>query len=104
MDTDELSENAYSLIVQAARGSDTLKAQLGALNRDFKTEDDWLRGVQIHLQGIIKDPMGYVEYWGLDQIEDVSAKGIRALALKLCYQTSLVLATPQKERGIRQWC
>ena len=45
MDTDALSEMAYGIIVQAARISDTLKAELGALSGNYDKEDDWLRGV-----------------------------------------------------------
>ena len=40
MDTDDLSEKAYTIIVQAARLCDTLKAELGALS--LACEDDVL--------------------------------------------------------------
>ena len=44
MDTDELSEMAYDIIVQAAQISDTLKAELGALSGHYDKEDNWLQG------------------------------------------------------------
>ena len=46
MDTDDLSDKAYGIIVAAAMVSDTLKADLGALSSRYKTEDEWLRGVR----------------------------------------------------------
>jgi len=45
MDTDDLTEMAWDLIVRAARVSDTLKAELGAMACQFQSEDKWLQGV-----------------------------------------------------------
>lgn len=64
---------AYGIIVQAARVSDTLKAELGALSRDYNIEDDWLQGVQKHFQAILTDPKSYVEFWNLEEEEGVTA-------------------------------
>jgi hypothetical protein len=62
MDTDDLTEMAWDVIVRAALVSDTLKAELGALARQFKSEDEWLRGVQAHLEEIIEDPDEYADF------------------------------------------
>jgi len=45
MDTDDFSARTTTIIVQATRVSDTLKAELGALNSQYSHEDGWL-----HLQ------------------------------------------------------
>jgi hypothetical protein len=42
VDTDELTEMAWEAIVRAACVSDTLKAELGAMARQFQSEDEWL--------------------------------------------------------------
>jgi hypothetical protein len=42
MDTDEFSEMTYGIIVRAARISDTLKAELGALSGRYISENGWL--------------------------------------------------------------
>ncbi|MDY0261893.1 hypothetical protein [Syntrophotalea acetylenica] len=47
---------AYAILRQAAQVSDTLKAELGAMSRDHRHEDDWLCGVQKHLRGIQAHP------------------------------------------------
>ncbi|WP_158513970.1 hypothetical protein [Syntrophotalea acetylenica] len=56
MDTDDFSDIAYAILRQAAQVSDTLKAELGAMSRDHRHEDDWLCGVQKHLRGIQAHP------------------------------------------------
>ena len=83
MDTDDLSEKAYGIIVHAARMCDTLNAELGALSCECKTEGDWLDRVQNHLRKIVKDPSGYVDYWGLDEEEGIDKSKMRTIARKL---------------------
>jgi len=61
MDTDDLTELAWDLIVRAARVSDTLKAELGAMASRFQFEDEWLCGVRAHLKVIADDPDEYVD-------------------------------------------
>jgi hypothetical protein len=103
MDTDDFSEMAYSIIRQAARVSDTLKAELGAMSRDHRHEDDWLRGVQKHLRGIHAHSGDYVDLWSLEEFEGVNSAKIRALAIDLLNQITEVLATPLEQRGHREW-
>jgi hypothetical protein len=102
MDTDVFSDMAYSIIVQAARDSDTLKAELGALSRNYKNEDDWLHGVQKHFQAILSDPNAYVDFWNLEEEEGVTATRIMDLASQLNDQVDIVLGTSLKNRGKRE--
>lgn len=83
MDTDDLSEKAYGIIVHSARGCDTLKAELGALSFECENEDAWLDRVQIHLKKIAKDPENYVDYWDLEEEEGIGASQVKKLALDL---------------------
>jgi len=99
MDTDDLTEKAYEIIVAAARVSDTLKAELGALSRHCDHEDDWLRGVKAHLQAIAEDPEDYVDSWSLDECEGVSPKTMGNLAARLCRKVDEVLGMPLMERS-----
>ncbi|MDX8406900.1 MAG: hypothetical protein R8L58_00785 [Mariprofundaceae bacterium] len=103
MDTDDLSIMAYRVIVHSARGSDTLKAELGALSRNYKNEDDWLRGALDHLQEIAEDPGAYVDYWNLEEEEGLSATSIQKIAMELNDQLQSILATPLNDRGKREW-
>ena len=66
MDTDDLTEMAWDVIVRAARVSNTLKAELGAMASQFQSEDEWLQGVRAHLKEIADDPADYVESWDLE--------------------------------------
>ena len=103
MDTDDLSDMAYDIIIRAARVSDTLKAELGALSSDYKNENGWLRGVQEHLKEILEDPEDYVDSWNLEEEEGVTAARIRELADQLYQQAGVVLSTPLKDRGVPDW-
>ena len=99
MDTDDFSEMAWEVLVQAAQVSDTLKSELGALSKQYINEDDWLRGVQDHLEEIIAFPEEYVEFWGLEECERVTAAMLCELAEELNRQVEKVQATPMDERG-----
>jgi hypothetical protein len=103
MDTDELSEMAYDIIIRAARVTDTLKAELGAMSSKYKSEEEWLRGARNHLKGIINDPEEYAEYWNLQEDEGITPKEIKKLAENLLRISEIVLVTPIKERGSRDW-
>jgi hypothetical protein len=103
MDTDDFSEMSYDIIVRAARTSDTLKAELGALSGRYKSENEWLRGVSRHLKKIINDPQEYVDYWNLQEKEGITPEEIKKLADNLFRVSEIVLVTPIKERGTRDW-
>jgi len=103
MDTDDFSDRAYAIIVQAARISDTLKAELGAMSSRYSNEEDWLRGAEKHLRGILAHPQDYVDLWSLDEFEGVTPAQIRELATRLLDQIPEILAMPLEQRGHREW-
>ena len=103
MDTDDFSDMAYAIIVQAARVSDTLKTELGAMSSRYSNEEDWLRGAEKHLRGIQAHPQDYVDLWSLDVFEGVTPAQIRELATRLLNQIPEILATPFEKRGQREW-
>jgi len=99
MDTDDFSEMAWSVIVQAAEISDTLKSEIGAMSCNYKNEDDWLRGIQAHLLEIIEDPIEYLDYWNLEKEEGVTVLKISDLGSGLYRYVDEVLSTPLIKRG-----
>ncbi len=103
MDTDDFSDLAYDIIIQAARVSDTLKAELGSMARDYGQEEDWLHGAEKHLRGIQAHPQDYVDLWSLDEFEGVTPIKIQELATRLLRKISEILATPQEMRGQREF-
>ncbi|MEJ2110483.1 MAG: hypothetical protein P8Z37_11345 [Acidobacteriota bacterium] len=103
MDTDDFSEMAYDIIVRAARTSDTLKAELGALSSRYKSENEWLRGVSKHLKKIISAPQEYVDYWNLEEEEGIMADRIKKASEDLLQRIDRVLMTSLSERGSSRW-
>lgn len=103
MDTDDLTEMAWGIIVSAACVSDTLKAELGAMASRFKTEDEWLRGVRVHLLEICEDPDEYVDAWDLENAEAVTATMIGSFAAELRNRVDSILSTSMDKRGSRSW-
>ena len=103
MDTDDLTDMAWGVIVSASQVSDTLKAELGAMASRFKTEDEWLRGVRAHLVEIFEDPAEYVDFWDLENAEAVTANMIGSIAAELRDRVDTVLSTPMSKRGSRSW-
>ena len=83
MDTDDLSDNAYEIIVHAAKVCDTLKTELGVLSYDCENEDIWLEKVQARLNEITKDPVAFVEYWNLEEEEGIDAGQMKRIVQKL---------------------
>ena len=92
MDTDDLSEMAYGIIVHAAQLSDTLKADLGARSLRYTNEDDWLCGVLKFLQEIVAKPDDYVDYWNLEEEEGVTASQLKEIAVYLSRRVDEILA------------
>jgi hypothetical protein len=103
MDTDDLTEMAWGIIVSASQVSDTLKAELGAMASQFKTEDEWLQGVRAQLMEIFEDPDEYVDSWDLENEEAVTATMIGGIAAELRDRVDSVLSTPMNKRGSRAW-
>mgnify|MGYP007089313143 CR=1 FL=1 len=83
MDTDDLSDKAYGIIVHAAMACDTLKTELGALSCDCKNEETWLEKVQARLNAIARDPDEFVEYWNLEEEEGIDASQMKRIVQNL---------------------
>jgi hypothetical protein len=98
MDTNDLSELAWELIVRAAQVSDTLKADLGARSGRYGNEDDWLSGALKFLQRIVEDPGDYVDYWNLEEEEGVTAAMMGEIAMELSRRAKETLEKPQAQR------
>lgn len=98
MDTDYFSEMAYGIIVQAARFSDTLKADIGSRAARYKHEDDWLWGIREFLDAIASQPEEYLDYWNLEHEEGVSSEALQRIASALSRQAEKALAIPLSQR------
>jgi hypothetical protein len=91
MDTDDLTESAWDIIIRAAHVSDALKAELGAMARRFRSEDEWLQEIRLYLEEIIEDPDGYAEDWDPGIGAGLSPAVIRKRAAELCRRLDEIL-------------
>lgn len=103
MDTDDLTEMAWDVIVRAARVSDTMKTELGAMVRRYQSEDEWLQGVLDRLEEIADDPAEYVNSWDLENEEGITATMIGSCATEICLRVHEILVIPLCKRGVMEW-
>ncbi len=97
MDTDYLTEMAYKTITRAGDVLDVLRSEIGASASDKKTEDEFLRGVRVHLRKILKSPRAYLDDW--NYLEEVDIKVFRKGVTELLAYAEQVLSTPYRKRG-----
>jgi len=97
MDTDDLTQMAYEIIIRAGDILDVLRSEIGASASDKETEDDFLRGIVTRLRKILKSPESYLDFWNYE--EEVDAKAFRKDVTELLAYVEKVLGTPYSERG-----
>jgi hypothetical protein len=97
MDTDNLGEQAYETISRAGDVLDVLRSEIGASAREYKTEDEFLKGTSRWLDEILDDPLGYLDSWNYAETVDESRFVSGIHALKEHIQNTIAL--PITERG-----
>ena len=101
MDTDDLTPMAYEMIILAGDVLDVLKAEIGASAENKETEDDFLRGVRIHLRSILASARTYLDRW--TYLDTVSVRDFRRGVEELLEHVEKTLTTPYEKRGERQF-
>jgi len=97
MDTDYLTPMAYEIIVKANEILDVLKTEIGASCAKYDTEDSFLNGTLRSIDGKIKDPEPYLDFWNyLDEIDIDQFKDDLEELKKFIIK---VINTPLSERG-----
>jgi hypothetical protein len=97
MDTDDLSAEAYQLIVLAQKMSDFLKTDLGVLAGKSKNEKEYLKKAFTLIQDILHGQDEYLESWMLE--ERLDEKQLTALTKYI----KNVQAIPVDERTHVEW-
>jgi hypothetical protein len=98
MDTDDLTEMAYESIVIANEITDFLKCDIGVRSKDYKDENDYLKGILRFIQKIKNDPEGYLDSWNLlDEFDLAFFKKEIEFLEKHILKT---LKTPIEKRGV----
>ncbi len=70
MDTDDLSEEAYEILLRAHQLNDFLWAELGASSRNYQNEEDYLNGMLKFIKNIKEKPEWYQDMWLMDEKMD----------------------------------
>jgi hypothetical protein len=97
MDTDDLSQEAYNIIKKAFLINDFLKTEIGAMAKNYKNENEYLKGIRDYINEIIQEPEEFRDYWRLEEI--LNLKKLRALVK---YITS-VMEISMEKRTFRTW-
>lgn len=101
MDTDDLTLMAYECIQYGNDVVDFLKAELGAVCMEFKTEDEYLKAILNRVKEIDEDPEDYLDAWNL--IEQIDVKDFKRKIKKLEKHIEKTIKTPIEKRGATSW-
>jgi hypothetical protein len=99
MDTDDLTPMAYETITRAGQVLDVLRSEIGASARGKKDEDEFLRGVAIHLRAILRSARWYLDGW--NYLDTVNVREFRKRVKELLDHVEGTLATPLAARSRR---
>ena len=97
MDTDYLTEMAYQCIVIANYACDMLKAELGAMCSDYKSEDEYLAAVLKYVKRIERKPHEYLD--DNNYLDEIDVKTFKMKLKILREHTVKTMAIPIKNRG-----
>ena len=67
MDTDDLSDMAYKVLIMSESITHILTVEIGAMSQNFNDENSYLKGMLKFIQSIKKHPSDYIDHWDLGQ-------------------------------------
>ena len=97
MDTDDLTPMAHATLSLAYQASEPMRAELGVLASNYRSEDEYLTGISEFLEAIIKAPSDYLESWNLD--DEIEVKAFTRAVESVRAHVISTLATPRSKRG-----
>ena len=97
MDTDDLTPMAYATLSLSYEACEPLRAEIGAAATDFKTEDEFLRGVSEFIEDILRDPRDYLDSWNL--LEEMEEAAFAERVRRVQDHIAATLKTPHAQRG-----
>ena len=101
MDTDYLTPMAYECIRLANEATDVLKSELGAACSEYRTEDDYLKGILEDVKEIEEDPREYLGGWSL--LDQTNIQAFKRKITILREHIEKTITTPLAERGEPEW-
>jgi hypothetical protein len=97
MDTDELTQMAYDIIVKASLILDVLKTDIAVRSSKHDHEDSFLAGTLSFIKKTIKYAEDYLDYWG--HADDIGINEFKKKLVELEKYVLKVMKTPISERG-----
>jgi len=67
MDTDDLSDMAYKVMIMSESITHILTVEIGAMSHKYFDENSYLKGMLDFIQSIKKRPSDYLDHWNLGQ-------------------------------------
>ena len=97
MDTDDLTPMAHATLSLAYQASEPLRAELGVLASNYRSEDEYLTGISDFLEAILKEPSDYLDSWNLN--DEIEVKAFTTAVGNVRAHVLSTLATPRSKRG-----
>jgi hypothetical protein len=98
MDTDELTEEAYRVLIgRSGEISEFLQVEIGATARHHKDEDSYLDAIYKGISYFADHPQEFLSKWGL--LEEIEPHHFGVQLTRLAEEIFVVRNTPIEDRG-----
>jgi hypothetical protein len=97
MDTNDLTQKAYEILIQAENINHLITVHIGVICNRNETENAFLEDVLIFLKHKIDKPINFIEDWGID--DEIDVETLRIGLSKLISYVEKTIKTPMNYRG-----
>ena len=102
MDTNDLTEKAYEILNKAEEIDHVVTINLGAICSRLSNEDEFLQVALEYVQGIVDNPKGYIENWGLDENLDYEDFAQSNINLRNLIESIMQISLKDRGRTIEE--
>ena len=97
MDTNDLTEKSYEILNIAEEIDHIVNVHLGTICSRQSNENEFLQEALEFVQGLVGNPLGFLENWGLVDVLEYS--GFTQSMIELSSHIERIMAIPLKDRG-----
>ena len=97
MDTNDLTEKSYEILNIAEEIDHIVTVHLGTICSRQSNENEFLQEALEFVQGLVGNPLGFLENWGLVDVLEYS--GFTQSMIELSSHIERIMAIPLKDRG-----
>ena len=98
MDTDELTEEAYRvLIIESGKISEFLQAEIGARARHYKSEESYLDAIHKDICYLVDHPQEFLDKWV--PLHETDRRQFSSHLRRLAVKIHMVRNIPIEDRG-----